>query len=90
MMNNKSFWIAQMAALGLVYALGLFFGLSGQHTHPTVLISVLLLAAHALEIPLALYMLKGRSASLPRLLVLTLLFGLIWWIPARRGIFQVN
>ena len=90
MMNNKSFWGAQMAALSLVYIYALFVGLSGQHTHPTVLIAALLLAAHALEIPLALYVLRGRSASLPRLLVLTLLFGLIWWIPARRGIFQVN
>ena len=90
MMNNKSFWGVQMAALSLLYVYALFVGLSGQHTHPTVLISALLLAAHALEIPLALYVLRGRSASLPRLLVLTLLFGLIWWIPARRGIFKLN
>ena len=90
MMNNKSFWGAQMLALSLLYVYALCVGLTGQHSHPTVLISALLLAAHALEIPLALYVLKGRSASLPRLLVLTLLFGLIWWIPARRGIFKVN
>jgi len=90
MTNNKSFWGAQMAAISLLYVYALFVGLSGQHSHPTVIISVVLLVAHALEIPLALYMLKGRSASFPRLLVLTLLFGLIWWIPARRGIFQVN
>ena len=90
MLNNKSFWGAQMALLGAVYAVALCFFISGQHTHPTVLISALLLAAHALEIPLSLYLLRGRSASMPRLLVLTLLFGLIWWIPARRGIFKVN
>lgn len=90
MTNNKSFWGVQMVALLLVYAYALFVGLSGQHDHIMVLIAVILLAAHALEIPLSLYMLRGRSASLPRLLVLTLLFGLIWWVPARRGIFRVN
>ena len=90
MTNSKSFWGVQMAALLLVYALALFIGLSGQHDHIIVKIGVILLIAHALEIPLSLYMLRGRSASLPRLLVMTLLFGLVWWIPARRGIFQVN
>jgi hypothetical protein len=90
MTNNKSFWGVQMAALLLVYAAALFIGLSGNHDHIIVTIAVVLLAAHALEIPLSLYMLRGRSASLPRLLVLTLLFGLIWWVPARRGLFPVK
>ena len=90
MMNNKSFWGVQMAALSLLYVSALWVFLAGEHTHPTVLISALLLAAHALEIPLAFYVLKGRSASAARVIPLTLLFGLIWWIPARRGIFKVK
>ena len=90
MTNNKSFWGVQMAALLAVYAAALFIGLSGDHDHIIVKIGAILLVAHALEIPLSLYMLRGRSASLPRLLVLTLLFGLIWWVPARRGLFSVN
>lgn len=90
MTNNKSFWGFQMAALLAVYAAALLIGLSGNHDHIIVKIGVILLVAHALEIPLSLYMLRGRSASLPRLLVLTLLFGLIWWVPARRGLFSVN
>jgi hypothetical protein len=49
-----------------------------------------LLAAHLLEIPLAFHMLRGRNAQAPRVIVGTLLFGLIWWVPARRGVFSVG
>ncbi|PTU29072.1 hypothetical protein [Stenotrophobium rhamnosiphilum] len=90
MQNKKSFWGVQMALISLVYIFAAFKALSGDFSHPTVLISALLLAAHALEIPVAFYALKGRSASVPRVLLLCLLFGLVWWVPARRGVFAVN
>lgn len=90
MTDNKNFWTMQMAFLSAVYAFALATLLSGNSSHIVVLISALLLAAHALEIPLAFYMLRGRSASAPRVIVMCLLFGLIWWVPARRGLFKLN
>jgi hypothetical protein len=35
-------------------------------------------------------MLRDRQPQIPRLLVATFLFGLIWWVPARKGIFVVS
>lgn len=90
MFNNKSFWGSQMALLVAVYLFALLKLVQGDTSHLAVLIAGVLLAAHALEIPLAYVMLKNRSPSFARLLPLTLLFGLIWWVPARRGLFKVN
>ena len=90
MLNNRSFWIAQMAGLSLLYAASAWLALNGQPMHLAVKISALLLAAHVLEIPLALSKLKSQQPSLARLVPLTILYGLLWWIPARRGIFQVK
>ena len=90
MFNNKSFWGSQMALLLAVYLFAAFKLLQGDSSHIVVTIAAILLIAHALEIPLAYFMLKNRSPSFLRLLPLTLLFGLIWWVPARRGLFKVN
>jgi hypothetical protein len=90
MLNKPMFWISQMVFLVAVYLFAAFKLLQGDSSHIVVLIAGLLLAAHALEIPLAYRMLKDRAPSFARLLPLTLLFGLIWWVPARRGIFKVK
>jgi hypothetical protein len=90
MLNNRIFWFSQMVLLLAVYLFAALKLLQGDSSHIVVLIAAILLVAHALEIPLAYLMLKGRSPSAARLLPLTLLFGLIWWIPARRGIFKVK
>lgn len=90
MVNKPMFWISQMAFLVAVYLFAAFKLLQGDSSHIVVLVAGVLLVAHALEIPLAYFILKNRAPSFARLLPLTLLFGLIWWIPARRGIFKVK
>lgn len=90
MLNNRNFWIAQMIALSLFYIAAIALAISGQPMHWVVKVSILLLALHVLEIPNTIRILKPKQPSLPRLLVMTLLFGLVWWIPARRGLFQVK
>lgn len=90
MLNKPVFWISQMVLLVAVYLVAAFKLLQGDSANIVVTIAAVLLAAHALEIPLAWRVLKDRSPSFARLLPLTLLFGLIWWIPARRGLFKVN
>lgn len=90
MLNQKPFWLVQMIGLSALYAYSLWLALSGQPTHMAVLVSALLLGAHVLEIPLAMSQLKAKQPSMARLIPLTILFGLIWWIPARRGVFEVK
>ena len=90
MLNQKPFWLVQMIGLSALYAYSLWLALSGQPTHMAVLVSALLLGAHVLEIPLAMRQLKAKQPSMARLIPLTILFGLIWWIPARRGVFEVK
>ena len=90
MLDKPLFWTSQMARLIAVYLVAAWKLLQGDSSHIIVIIAAVLLAAHALEIPLAWRVLKDRAPSPARLLPLTLLFGLIWWIPARRGIFPVK
>lgn len=89
-MDKKGFWIAQMIVLLAVYAAAAWIAMDGDTAHLLVRVSVLVLAAHVLEIPLAFVRLKGLNAQPLRVIVLTVLFGLLWWMPARRGVFAVR
>jgi hypothetical protein len=89
-LNNRSFWIANIAALLIVYAGGLWFVLQGQTGHWLVLLSIVILVAHLLEIPLAFRQLRALNPEPLRVAVMTLIFGLLWWVPARRGLFAVR
>ena len=76
-MDKKGFWIVQMIVLLAVYAAAAWVAMDGD-------------TAHVLEIPLAFVRLKGLNAQPLRVIVLTFLFGLLWWMPARRGVFAVR
>lgn len=90
MLNNRSFWVANIAVLLVVYAGGLWFLLQGQSGHWLVLLCAVILAAHLLEIPLAFGKLKPLNPQPLRVAVLTFIFGLLWWVPAKRGLFPVR
>jgi len=87
MLDNRGFWLAQNAALGLFYLVAIGLLAFGQSHHWVVLVAAVLLAAHVLELPLAFRVLRGRQASPLRVLLLTVLFGFTWWLPARRGVY---
>ena len=90
MLNNRNFWFAQMIVLLALYGAALLLALQGHGIeHIVVRIAVIVLAAHVLEVPIAFYMLKARNPQPLRLVVATLLFGLVWWLPARRGLLAV-
>jgi hypothetical protein len=86
MFDRRGFWLSQMLVLILFYAAAIAFCLSGQAAHLVVKIAAVLLAAHVLEIPIAFYVLRERNPQTLRVIVATLLFGLVWWIPAKRGV----
>ncbi len=90
MLDSMGFWLAQNCALGLFYLVAAGLLASGQTHHWVVLVAAVLLAAHVLELPLAFRVLRERQASAPRVLLLTVLFGFTWWLPARRGIYAVK
>lgn len=90
MLNSKPFLFGSMFGCCVIYLAALWLALQGHTTHGLVIAAAVLLIAHALEIPLALRKLQKLDPSLPRLVVLTLLFGLLWWVPARRGLFPVR
>lgn len=87
MINSRAFWIAHMVGLSAFYAWAALHLAQGDSGHRSVLVAAIILGLHVLEIPLAFFMLKGRNASPLRVIVGTQLFGLIWWVPARRGLF---
>ncbi|HUR40641.1 MAG TPA: hypothetical protein VM240_05680 [Verrucomicrobiae bacterium] len=90
MLDNRNFWLANMAVLLVIYAIGLALALEGQFGHVMVRLSAIILAAHLLEIPLAFRQLKDRKPNPLKAALLTFVFGLVWWVPARRGIFTAN
>ena len=90
MLDNKNLWVVMGASLFVIYGAGLYFLLTGQPGHLLVKLSAIILVAHALEIPLALRKVKDRQPNVPRVALLTLVFGLVFWIPASRGVFPVR
>ena len=74
----------------LFYGFALLLLLQGADlSHRAVLLALVILIAHVLEIPLALKLLRERQPALPRLILMTTLFGFTWWLPARRGLYSV-
>ena len=53
--------------------------------HGWVVFILILLAVHLLEIPHALRVLR-RPISRPYLMLFTVLFGFLWWLPVERRI----
>jgi hypothetical protein len=89
MTQNKIFWQVFMVALVGLYVAAIVIAIQGHVDHRTVRLAALIVFLHAVEVPLAFRMLQERRPDPLRLVVATLLFGLVWWIPARRGIFAV-
>lgn len=92
MANNKTFWLALNTFLGLWYVavFGYVLLLGGRWDEWVPLVTLVILAAHVLEIPLAWKMLNGRNPAPMRLIVMTTLFGLTWWIPASKGLYSAR
>lgn len=90
MTQTKGFWMVQMAALLVLYTVAAVQFSQGHTDSRQILVTALILGAHVLELPLAFIMLKGKNAQPLRVIAATLLFGLLWWVPAKRGIFAVN
>lgn len=90
MRQSKGFWLAQCLALLGFYGYAAWQFTQGHTDHRSVWVAAIIIGLHVLEIPVAFIMLKGRNAQPLRVIAATTLFGLLWWVPARRGIFAVK
>lgn len=90
MLNNRAFWYANILGLGLIYLAALVLLVQGQTSHWIVLLAGIILAAHVLELPLAFSALKSKNPDPLRVIALTVIVGLLWWVPAKRGLFAVR
>ncbi|MES2883382.1 MAG: hypothetical protein V4709_01150 [Pseudomonadota bacterium] len=90
MTNTKAFWIANMVGLTAFYAWAALHLAQGDGGHRSVLVAAIILGLHVLEVPVAFLMLKSLKPNPLKVLLGTLPFGLLWWMPAKRGIFAVN
>jgi len=90
MLDNKVLWLVQNIALIVFWLVAIGLLAMGQSQHWLVLAAAVILAAHVLELPLAFLVLRGRQAAAPRVVLMTLLFGYTWWLPARRGVYSAG
>lgn len=90
MTELKQFWQVLNAFLMAWYMIAAALVIEGRMDHWAVLIAGIILAAHVLEIPLAIRQLKDRNPSMGRLAFFTILFGFTWWFPARKGLYSVQ
>ncbi len=88
MFESKAFWLANNVAVLALYGVAGILALQGQMVHGAVVLAAVVLAAHVLEIPVAARVLRGKSESIPRLALFTVLFGFTWWVPAHKGIYR--
>ena len=87
--NDKRFWQALMAGVLAFYAWALVQGLAHGLMQRPVLLALAFFVAHVLEMPIAFRALRERKPDPARVIAATFVFGLVWWIPAKRGLFAV-
>lgn len=92
MMKNKSFWQAQMgfAVAGWIF---IFWGALAPFSIPAVksvwwVVLLLWAVGHPLELFASLPVGKRAGLSLERTIMMTLVFGITWWIPLKLGVFD--
>ena len=89
LLERKEFWIGACALIGFIYLIALLLLLLvGTHAMP-VRLAFLMLVVHIIEVPLAFKRLAPQKPNPQRLVLLTLVFGAAWWVPAQKGMFPV-
>lgn len=92
MLDNKLFWYGNMigAIFGWVF---IFYGLMNPLPSPmTRLVWIIVLCAwgfgHPLELTKSLPIAKDSNVPLGSAVLKTFVFGLTWWVPLKRGVFE--
>ncbi len=92
MLDNKSFWIANMMScvvLWIVVIFGAFYSFESPSVTITWwVITLALVIGHPLELIMAIPIGKKAGISLQKTIINTLIFGFTWWVPLKRGVFK--
>lgn len=91
MLYSRSFWLAQGLAIVLFHLLALVLLLTGNTSGfggTLVTIWAIVLILHIGELVVAFIALKGMNVSPLTIIGKTLVFGFIWWLPRRLGVYR--
>ncbi len=92
MPKNPLFWYGAMgiAILGWLYIfLGLFFSVGAGFPRTLwIAVSLLWVVGHPLELLQALPIGKQAGVSKGTTIAKTLVFGITWWLPLKKGVFS--
>ncbi len=92
MLKNKSFWYGNMAfaVFGwLFFIYGLFFTIDSSSMNFLWWVVVLLWGiGHPLEMAFSIPIGKKAGVSLEKTITKTMVFGIMWWIPLKLGVFD--
>jgi hypothetical protein len=83
MFENQVLWRFLQASVLTAWIVLLLLMASGQGSHWLPLVALALLAAHVMELPMALPLRKHYPIALPVLVAMTVIFGFTWWLPLR-------
>ncbi len=92
MLNSKSFWYFNMA-----WVIGLWgfiiYGFISPFQNEILnmiwlTVTILTIVIHIIELPKSIPIGKNAGISLSRTIIKTLIFGLIWWVPLKRGVIE--
>ena len=92
MLNNKLFWYVNMAGAVLGW-LFVIYGLMNSFDSAMVrLVWVIILAGwgfgHPIELTKSLPIARKKNVPLTTAVTKTLIFGITWWIPLEKGVFD--
>ena len=92
MLDNKMFWYANMVGAALAWIF-LIYGLMNPFSSGmTRLVWVIVLLGwgfgHPIELSKSLPVAKKKNIPLKTAIIKTLVFGLTWWYPLERGVFE--
>lgn len=84
-MGDQRIWKGLQAGLVGFWLAVPLLEILGYHVPFLTLFAVIILAAHVLEIPLAMNKLRSKNLPAGKVVLKTLVFGFTWWLPLSKG-----
>ncbi|MDE0853119.1 MAG: hypothetical protein OSA97_01680 [Nevskia sp.] len=90
MIDKPWFWYPAHVVQIAFWLLALWLLFSGHRGHWVVSLAATMMINHIIQVPVVFRLLRSREPSASRVVPMTLLFGLTWIVPARRGVFPAH
>lgn len=90
--DKKVFWYANMASIIVIWAFiiyGAFFSdLNGAPGIVWLVFTLMFCILHPLELLVSSPIARTSGVPAFKNVIMTLVFGIVWWLPLKRGIFE--